>query len=114
MTGNGCAPEGDISEVLTEKVVDRPANLPSILHLAICSSLCNDSSLSYNGKTHSFDKIGESTEVALRVLAEKIGLPGFDDAQSIDVLELEEREPSATYWRGQFGSITLELTEIAR
>ena len=112
VTGNGCAPEGDISEVLTEKVVDRPANLPSILHLAICSSLCNDSSLSYNGKTHSFDKIGESTEVALRVLAEKIGLPGFDDMpRALTYLSLEERaDHCATYWRGQFERVsTLEF-----
>jgi Ca2+ transporting ATPase len=59
-------------------VVEHPADLASVLHLAICSSLCNDSSLTYSGDKHVYEKIGESTEVALRVLAEKIGLPGFD------------------------------------
>ena len=49
-----------------------------MLHMSICASLCNDASLTYNGKTRAYEKIGESTEVALRVLTEKIGLPGFD------------------------------------
>ncbi len=112
VSGNGYAPDGVISEELTGEVVNRPANLASILHLAICSSLCNDSSLSYNGRTNSFDKIGESTEVALRVLAEKVGLPGFDDMpRSLTYLSLQDRATHcATYWRGQFErTFTLEF-----
>jgi len=38
----------------------------------MCSSLCNDSILQYNPDKDSYEKIGESTEVALRVLAEKV------------------------------------------
>lgn len=40
----------------------------------MCSSLCNDSILQYNPDKDSYEKIGESTEVALRVLAEKVRL----------------------------------------
>jgi Ca2+ transporting ATPase len=42
--------------------------------LHACSALCNDSSLSYQAPTNSYTRIGESTELALRVLVEKVGL----------------------------------------
>lgn len=38
------------------------------------SALCNDSSLSYQASTGSYTRIGESTELALRVFVEKVGL----------------------------------------
>jgi hypothetical protein len=41
---------------------------------AACSSLCNDSSLSYQPGAGSYTRIGESTELALRVFVEKVGL----------------------------------------
>ncbi|CAL5426223.1 unnamed protein product [Camellia sinensis] len=45
---------------------------------AMCSALCNKSVLQYNSDKGNYEKMGESTEVALRVLAEKVGLPVFD------------------------------------
>jgi hypothetical protein len=39
-----------------------------------CSALCNDSSLSYQSSSGSYTRIGESTELALRVFVEKVGL----------------------------------------
>lgn len=38
----------------------------------MCSALCNESILQYNPDKKNYDKIGESTEVALRVLVEKV------------------------------------------
>jgi Ca2+ transporting ATPase len=108
VTGNTYAPEGVITEAhVGGKVVEHPADMASVLHLAICSSLCNDSTLTYNGDKHAYDKIGESTEVALRVLAEKIGLPGFDAMPSaLTQLSKQERAAyCATYWEGQFSRI---------
>lgn len=40
--------------------------------------LCNDSELAYNEDKHGYEKIGESTEVALKVLAEKLNVQGVD------------------------------------
>lgn len=51
-----------------------PAQLPCLLHIAMCSALCNESTLQYNPDKGNYEKIGESTEVALRVLAEKVSL----------------------------------------
>jgi len=52
--------------------LDFPAELPCLLHMAMCSALCNESTLQYNPDKGNYEKIGESTEVALRVLAEKV------------------------------------------
>lgn len=49
-----------------------PAQFPCLLHIAMCSALCNDSILQYNPDKRNYEKIGESTEVALRVLVEKV------------------------------------------
>lgn len=48
--------------------------MPCLLHIAMCSALCNESVLQYNPYKGNYEKIGESTEVALRVLAEKVYL----------------------------------------
>lgn len=49
-----------------------PAQFPCLLHIAMCSGLCNESTLQYNPDKKNYEKIGESTEVALRVLVEKV------------------------------------------
>lgn len=38
----------------------------------MCSALCNESVIHYNPDKKNYEKIGESTEVALRILAEKV------------------------------------------
>ena len=52
--------------------MERPCDFPAVRQLAICASLCNDSEVVYDGKTGGYKKIGEATEVALKVLAEKV------------------------------------------
>ena len=101
--GNGYSPNGDILRN-QNSVVHRPAESPSVLHVSICASLCNDSCLVWDEKTNKFDKIGESTEAALRALAEKIGLPGADaDPQSLSKIANNERAAyCAQYWEQQF------------
>ncbi len=116
--GNSYAPNGLILEAsngvisprqqrfnpINKDVVKHPADLPSVLHLSICASLCNDSTLTFDLNKREFVKIGESTEVALRVLSEKIGLPGFDAMPSA-LTKLSEQERAsycAAYWAGQF------------
>lgn len=54
--------------------LDLPSQQPCLVHIAMCSALCNESSLQYNPDKGAYEKIGESTEVALRVLAEKVAV----------------------------------------
>ncbi|XP_068484350.1 calcium-transporting ATPase 3, endoplasmic reticulum-type-like [Phaseolus vulgaris] len=100
------APEGIIFDS-TGMQLDFSAELPCLLHMAMCSVLCNESTLQYNPDKENYEKIGESTEVALRVLAEKVGLPGFNSMPSaLNMLTKHERASYCNhYWEEQFKKI---------
>ncbi|KAF8410248.1 hypothetical protein HHK36_002773 [Tetracentron sinense] len=91
VSGTTYAPEGIVFDSAGMQL-EFPAQLPCLLHIAMCSALCNESTLQYNPDKGKYEKIGESTEVALRVLAEKVGLPGFDSMPSaLNMLSKHER-----------------------
>ncbi|KAL2655047.1 hypothetical protein AAZV13_04G043300 [Glycine max] len=106
VSGTTYAPEGIIFDS-TGLQLDFPAQLPCLLHMAMCSALCNESTLQYNPDKGNYEKIGESTEVALRVLAEKVGLPGFNSMpSSLNMLTKHERASYCNhYWEEQFRKI---------
>ncbi|KAJ4965624.1 hypothetical protein NE237_017473 [Protea cynaroides] len=108
VSGTTYAPEGVIFDSAGMKL-EFPAQLPCLLHIAMCSALCNDSTLQYNPDKGTYEKIGESTEVALRVLAEKVGLPGFDSMPSaLNMLSKHERASYCNhYWENQFKKVYL-------
>ncbi|KAB5526586.1 hypothetical protein DKX38_020433 [Salix brachista] len=113
VSGTSYAPEGMIfgSTGLQGKKekVEFPAQLPCLLHIAMCSAVCNESILQYNPDKGIYEKIGESTEVALRVLAEKVGLPGFDSMPSaLHMLTKHERASYCNqYWESQFKKVSV-------
>mmetsp|Transcript_26541 Transcript_26541/g.32169 ORF Transcript_26541/g.32169 Transcript_26541/m.32169 type:complete len:1011 (-) Transcript_26541:448-3480(-) len=115
VTGSTYAPEGVILNGNAESdsdLVNHPADQPCLLHLAMCASLCNDSHVNYNQEAGTYEKIGESSEVALRVMAEKVGLPGFDSMpHALTRLSKQDRVSYCNnYWEGQFTRIaTLEF-----
>ncbi|GJX76564.1 calcium-transporting ATPase 3, endoplasmic reticulum-type protein isoform X1 [Tanacetum coccineum] len=108
VSGTTYAPEGSIFDG-TGMQLDFPAQFPCLLHIAMCSALCNESIIQYNPDKRSYEKIGESTEVALRILAEKVGLPGFDSMPSaLNMLTKHERASYCNhYWENQFKKISL-------
>ncbi|GER31105.1 calcium-transporting ATPase 3 family protein [Striga asiatica] len=113
VSGTTYAPEGTIFDNTADVQLDVPANFQCLLHTAMCSALCNESVIQYNPEKRSYEKIGESTEVALRVLAEKIGLPGFDSMPSaLNMLSKHERASYCNrYWEDQFKKVSvLEFT----
>lgn len=74
ITGTTYAPDGVV--LGRAGVVMRcPADSPCLFQSAMCAALCNDSTLAYSPATNTYQRIGEATELALRVFAEKIGLP---------------------------------------
>ena len=93
VTGTSFAPTGHIME--GGKRVEHPGDSKILLELGACCSLCNDSHLVYLPEKHSYQRAGEATEVALRVLAEKIGLPGYSSMPSA-LAHLPQQE-RATY-----------------
>ncbi|GFR45197.1 hypothetical protein Agub_g6588, partial [Astrephomene gubernaculifera] len=74
VTGTTYSPEGMILGP-SGAVLQRPADSPCLLHLAMAAALCNDSALVYRPDKGTYQRIGEATELALRVFAEKVGLP---------------------------------------
>lgn len=108
VSGTTFAPDGFIFSS-TGMQLEFPAQLPCLLHIAMCSSLCNESVLQYNPDKGNYEKIGESTEVALRVLAEKVGLPGFDAMPSaLNMLSNHERASYCNhYWESQFKKLSV-------
>ncbi|XXG48826.1 hypothetical protein AAC387_Pa02g3165 [Persea americana] len=108
VSGTTYSPEGIIFDAEGMQL-EFPAQLPCLLHIAMCSALCNESTLQYNPDKGKYDKIGESTEVALRVLAEKVGLPGFDSMPSaLNMLTKHERAAYCNhYWEQQFKKVSL-------
>ncbi|KAK9097161.1 hypothetical protein Sjap_022658 [Stephania japonica] len=107
VTGTTYAPEGIIFDSAGSQL-DFPAQSPCLLHVAMCSALCNESTLQYNPDKCNYEKIGESTEVALRVLAEKVGLPGFDSMPSaLNKLTKHDRASYCNhYWENQFKKVS--------
>ena len=98
-------------EVLDSRglVVRDPADSAALAYVAMCCSLCNESTLKYDSMKGGFQKIGEATEIALRVLAEKIGLPTRSAVPMNDVRNNEMR--CTEYWESQFTKLaTAEFT----
>jgi len=72
--GTSFNPAGDV--LRAGSVVQNPASDSiTVAQMVEVCALCNDSSLSYDPATRVYSIIGEPTEGALRVLAEKIGTP---------------------------------------
>ncbi|KAI4867869.1 calcium-transporting ATPase sarcoplasmic/endoplasmic reticulum type [Hypoxylon rubiginosum] len=70
--GTTFAPKGDITR--NGKVVrDLSQSSSTIRQMNEVAALCNDARLMYDAKSGAFSNVGEPTEAALRVLAEKIG-----------------------------------------
>lgn len=113
IAGTSYAPEGKVLDGVTGAEVAFPADLPCLLQAAVCSALCNDSHLTYAADRGVYQRVGEATEVALRVLAEKIGLPGYSPMPS--ALSAMSRQERATYcndhWQQEWRKLhTLEFS----
>ena len=72
--GTTFAPKGGLSR-LGEKVENLAASSTTVLKLTEVAALCNDAQLTFDSKNGTYHSVGEPTEGALRVLAEKIGSP---------------------------------------
>ncbi|KAF2941139.1 calcium-transporting ATPase 3, endoplasmic reticulum-type isoform X1 [Oryza sativa Japonica Group] len=108
ISGTTFAPDGFIYDAGGLQL-EFPPQSSCLLHIAMCSALCNESTLQYNPDKKCYEKIGESTEVALRVLVEKVGLPGFDSMPSaLNMLTKHERASYCNrYWENQFRKISV-------
>lgn len=70
--GTSFAPEGEIISG-TKALEHLAASSTTIERMVEIAALCNDARLSFDTKSNAYTNVGEPTEGALRVLAEKIG-----------------------------------------
>lgn len=98
--GTTFAPIGDLSSN-SVKVEHLASSSATVLQLTEVAALCNDSRLAFDPRTGMVSIVGEPTEGALRVLAEKIGTPDVALNQKNQGLPVEERLHHASeYYEG--------------
>lgn len=74
-TGSTYEPIGD---VFINGAKAKTSDYEALYELATICSMCNDSSIDFNEYKQCFEKVGEATETALTVLAEKLNPWNFD------------------------------------
>ncbi|KAK3715696.1 hypothetical protein LTR37_006921 [Vermiconidia calcicola] len=70
--GTSFAPEGKITK-RGEVMQNLAASSSTVAQMVQVAAVCNESKISYDSKTGTYNNVGEPTEGALRVLVEKIG-----------------------------------------
>lgn len=84
----------------------------NIVKLAQIASLCNESSIFYDKKSGNFDRVGQSTEAAIKVLVEKLCADTTTKQTAVDgIRDFAERAMALnTYWASCFDKkCTLEF-----
>eukprot|EP01089_Gocevia_fonbrunei_P019991 TRINITY_DN725_c0_g1_i1.p1 TRINITY_DN725_c0_g1~~TRINITY_DN725_c0_g1_i1.p1 ORF type:complete len:1045 (+),score=320.11 TRINITY_DN725_c0_g1_i1:39-3173(+) len=91
------------------QAIKNAAALSSFKDMAVISSLCNDANIELKGDE--FSSIGQSTEAAMKVLVEKIGLPKAADDAELPKLAKDKRATHVNkYWAKEYTKVcTLEF-----
>ncbi|KAI5282039.1 hypothetical protein KEM54_003011, partial [Ascosphaera aggregata] len=89
--GTTYSPSGRLWNASGEEIRNAAVKSSTLRQLTEVIALCNQSSLAYDPKTNFFSTIGEPTEGALRVLAEKIGTDSTAVNEKIASLPPTER-----------------------
>ncbi|KAK4534494.1 hypothetical protein CDCA_CDCA02G0519 [Cyanidium caldarium] len=95
------------------EVMRAPAKeMQQLAELARIATFCNDAAIVFNAEHRLYDKIGEGTEAALVVLAEKIGTPDAHYNRQCTGMAPSHRAMAArAYWSRAYEKVlTLEFT----
>jgi Ca2+ transporting ATPase len=101
--GTSFAPEGQVS-FQGNAVENLAASSATVHQICEVAALCNDASLAYDSKNGTYSIVGEPTEGALRVLAEKIGTPDSRINMSRSSTQPEDRVHFSSKYYEQHGS----------
>ncbi|THY79905.1 calcium ATPase [Aureobasidium pullulans] len=89
--GSSFAPEGAITTSTGQTLENAATSSSTIAQIAEVAALCNDARLAYDSEKGVYNNVGEATEGALRVLAEKIGTRDASVNSARSTLAPEER-----------------------
>ncbi|KAJ2744490.1 hypothetical protein GGI20_002928 [Coemansia sp. BCRC 34301] len=109
VTGFDFSPEGHVTESSGSPISGSSGVLSDV---ALVSALCNDASVVYSHERDGYQHVGEATEAALRVLAEKIGTPDSAFNAQLKDLSKADRAQACSQWaQHRFRRVaTLEFT----
>ncbi|KAJ2685773.1 hypothetical protein IWW39_004058 [Coemansia spiralis] len=119
VTGFDFSPAGHVTDASGAPVTDAAADASAVpgatralRDAVLVSALCNNATISYNHEKNNYSHVGEPTEAALRVLAEKVGT--FDAAFNATLAGLSkpDRAQACCQWvQHRFKRVTmLEFT----
>lgn len=108
--GNSYTPQGYI-KASGERIADLESH-PAFQASAKVATLCNDAKLLYDADENKFNRAGEPTEAALKVYAEKIGLPNKEAEEKRQNKKLTDRYTDVSdYYYKEFPKVrTHEFT----
>lgn len=108
VSGSTLEPEGEFRmQGFSEKITDPATCNALIAEMAEISTLCNDSSLTYDEHKKHYDRIGEGTEVALTVFAEKAGVPDADISKArYEANPVDRATACRKYWLSRINKLT--------
>jgi Ca2+ transporting ATPase len=99
--GTSFEPRGQITK--RGKAIASPAaSSRTVASMTEIAALCNDAEITYDEKSKTFGIVGEATEGALRVLAEKIGTPDASiNARSAGTSSQQNLSSASDYYAAQ-------------
>ncbi|KAF2730399.1 calcium ATPase [Polyplosphaeria fusca] len=105
--GTSFSPEGQIS--FNGKPLNNPAeSFSTVRQMTEVAALCNDATLSLDVKNGTYSIIGEATEGALRVMAEKIGTPNAKvNATRASVSPTDKLHYASKYYEDQYSRLSV-------
>ncbi|KAK7522152.1 uncharacterized protein IWZ02DRAFT_413169 [Phyllosticta citriasiana] len=95
--GTNLAPEGALT-YKGQPMLDPAVGSRTLTQITQIAALCNEAKLAYDSKNGNYSLVGEPTEGALRVLAEKIGTPDPSLNAKRSAVPLAERIHWASKW----------------
>ncbi|KAJ2781207.1 hypothetical protein H4R18_003026 [Coemansia javaensis] len=105
VTGTSFSPEGSVLGADGAPVANAaadPAAVPgataALRDAVLVSVLCNNAAVTYHFEKDAYHHVGEPTEAALRVLAEKIGTPSRDFNATLPGLSKADRAQACCQW----------------
>jgi P-type Ca2+ transporter type 2A len=112
---SGLSPAGVFTEAGDKnetEVVDPALTSAVLAESAAIATMCNDSSISYNTEKSVYERVGEGTEVALTVFAEKSGVPDAAVCRTRSSASPVDRASACRqYWHANMSKLgTLEFT----
>eukprot|EP01090_Pellita_catalonica_P014610 TRINITY_DN3768_c0_g1_i1.p1 TRINITY_DN3768_c0_g1~~TRINITY_DN3768_c0_g1_i1.p1 ORF type:complete len:987 (-),score=200.83 TRINITY_DN3768_c0_g1_i1:14-2974(-) len=106
--GSDYSPAGKISQ--EGSALKSPGDHDSLSYVARICALCNNASLEYDSENSKYKGIGEPTEIALRVLAEKIQLPAEANVDFAQLSDDARANASSAFWEKKFNkTLTLDF-----